>query len=543
MKYRHINGTIFQAMIVSGYNNLCNHEKEINAMNVFPVSDGDTGTNMRTTLENGIQHAKPTEHLGAYLKELSTGMLWGARGNSGVILSQLFKGFADELTRCSIANVGETCDALVKAYRTAYRSVVHPVEGTILTAAREGIENIKSQLGRGNVVNDVFSLYLAEMRKSLEHLPDLLPVLKEAGVTDSGALGYITVIDGMVKAMYDEGVKISEGGSVSYEDKSAAVFNADSEFTLGYCTEFLLQTLKSKTARCPFRVKEFTNALSALGDSLIVIEQDGIVKVHVHTLTPAKVIEEAQRYGEFTAFKLENMQLQHSEFVKEKEEQMPHKNFAVIAVAEGDGITKMFRDCGADIVIDGGSTMGVSADEFAKAYRRANADRVVVLPNNGNNEQAAEQAKQLSGKENITVLPTKTMIEGYYALAFGTADIEDADERIAAMTDGMQSAITVSLARSVKDYTSEGVSCKAGDYIAFVGKKPAFAGASLKAALLGALLKVESMEEKSCMYLIKGKEFSEDMDELALEIEGAYSLTCEMVEGGQNIYELIVGVI
>ena len=173
MKYKHINGTVFQTMIVSGYNNLCNHEKEINAMNVFPVSDGDTGTNMRTTLENGIQHAKPTAHLGEYLKELSTGMLWGARGNSGVILSQLFKGFADELVRCSIANVNETCDALVKAYRTAYRSVVHPVEGTILTVAREGIEKIKSQLGRGNFVNDVFSLYLAEMRKSLENLPDL----------------------------------------------------------------------------------------------------------------------------------------------------------------------------------------------------------------------------------------------------------------------------------------------------------------------------------------------------------------------------------
>lgn len=543
MKYKHINGTVFQAMIVSGYNNLCNHEKEINAMNVFPVSDGDTGTNMRTTLENGIQRAKPTEHLGAYLKELSTGMLWGARGNSGVILSQLFKGFADELVRCSIANVSETCDALVKAYRTAYRSVVHPVEGTILTAAREGIENIKSLFGRGNVVNDVFSLYLAEMRKSLEHLPDLLPVLKEAGVTDSGALGYITVIDGMVQAMYEKGVKISEGGPVSYNEKSDATFNADSEFTLGYCTEFLLQTLKSKTSLRPFNVDEFTNVLSSLGDSLIVIEQDGIVKVHVHTLTPAKVIEEAQRYGEFTAFKLENMQLQHSEFVKEKEKQTPHKKFAVIAVAEGDGITQMYRDCGADIVVDGGSNMGVSADEFAKAYRHANADRIVVLPNNGNNEQAAWQAKQLNGNGNITILPTRTMIEGYYALAFGTADIEDADERIGAMTDGMHSAITISVARSVKDYVSEEACCKAGDYIAFVGKKPTFAGASLKEALFGALSKVEGMQEKSCMYLITGKEFSEDIEELVGEIEDAYSITCETVEGGQNVYELIVGVI
>ena len=222
---------------------------------------------------------------------------------------------------------------------------------------------------------------------------------------------------------------------------------------------------------------------------------------------------------------------------------MPHKKFAVIAVAEGDGIMQMYRDCGADIVIDGGSNMGVSAEEFAKAYRRVNADRVVVLPNNGNNEQAAQQAKQLNGNENITVLPTKTMVEGYYALAFGTADIEDADARIGAMSDGMNSAVTVSVARSVKDYASEEVCCKAGDYIAFVGKKPTFAGASLKGVLLGALAKVEDISEKSCIYLITGKEFSEDIDELVAETEDAYSISCERVDGGQKVYDLIVGVI
>lgn len=543
MKYRHINGTVFRAMIVSGYNNLCNREKEINAMNVFPVSDGDTGTNMRTTMENGIRNAKPNEHLGAYLKELSAGMLWGARGNSGVILSQLFKGFADELVRCGIANVREVCDALVRAYRTAYRSVVHPVEGTILTAAREGIENIKSQFGRGSVVNDVFSLYLAEMRKSLEHLPELLPVLKEAGVTDSGALGYITIVDGMVQAMYDKGVSVLEGGAVSYEGKTEAVFDENSEFTLGYCTEFLLQTLKAKTAHCPFRAEEFTKALAALGDSLIVIEQNGIVKVHIHTLTPAKVIEEAQKYGEFTTFKLENMQLQHSEFVKEKEERAPRKPFAVIAVAEGEGMAETFRNCGA-AVVDGGNAMGVSADEFARAYRAANAERIVVLPNNGNNAQAAEQAKALCGGANVTVLPTQTMIEGYYALAFGTADIEDADARIAAMEEGMRSALTLSVARSVKDYASAEVRCKAGDYLAFLGKKPVFAGASLKEALFGALAGVEDLEEKNCVYLVTGRDFSLDADGLAAEIGDAYpSLSCEAAEGGQKVYELIVGII
>lgn len=545
MKYKRINGTIFQAMIVNGYNNLRRQEKSINDMNVFPVSDGDTGTNMRTTLEIGIKNAKPDESLGKYLKGLSSGMLWGARGNSGVILSQLFKGFYDELARCSIADVGEVRDALVKAYRTAYRSIVHPVEGTILTVAREGIENIKSQFGRGNFVNDVYSLYLAEMRKSLEHLPDLLPVLKEAGVTDSGALGYIAIVDGMVKALYDQTVEaVDNGAAVEYQDNSTDGFNENSEFTLGYCTEFLLQLLNAKTAFCPFDVSEFTKTLSALGDSLIVVEQDGIIKVHIHTLRPALVIEEAQKYGEFTTFKLENMQLQHSEFVKAKEQQLTHKKFAVIAVAEGNGMTDMFRANGADIIIDGGKAMGVSADEFAGAYKRANADCIVVLPNNGNNITAAEQAKQLNGNENVVVLPTKTVIEGYYALAYGTSDIEDKDARIEAMTEGMQTAVTVSVARSVKDYTSDEVTCKKGDYLAFIGKKIVCSGKSLITTFLSALSKVQDIEDKGFIYLIKGKEFALTNDELTSAIDEKFSsLSFEVVDGGQNVFELIAGII
>lgn len=540
MKYKHINGTVFQTMIVNGYNTLFNREKQINSINVFPVSDGDTGTNMRTTLENGIRHAKPNEHLGAYLKELSAGMLWGARGNSGVILSQLFKGFADSLARCGIANAGEVRDALVRAYQTAYRAIVHPVEGTILTAAREGIENIKPQIVRGSTVDDVFSLYLAEMRKSLQHLPDLLPALKEAGVTDSGAIGYIAIIEGMVRAARGESVEIRGTESVVYEEKDAAAFNEDSEFKLGYCTEFLLQTLKAKTALCPFSKEAFTQALSALGDSLIVIEQDGVIKVHVHTLFPARVIEEAQKYGEFTAFKLENMQLQHSEFVKEK--QTERKKFAVVAVAEGEGMKEAFRKCGADIVIDGGKAMGVSADEFSRAYAQANADCVVVLPDNGNNVTAAEQAIALGGNENVRVLPAKTVAEGYYALAFGTADIEDGEARIQAMTDGIESTVTLSVARSaIGGALSER---GGGDYVVYVGKKPVAAGASFAETLIAALSSVEGIEDKNCVCLIKGKSFSTDAEELKKAITDAFPfLTAEEADGGQNGFELIAGVI
>lgn len=534
-------------MIVNGYNNLCNYEKKINAMNVFPVSDGDTGTNMRTTLENGIKSAKPNNHLGEYLKALSTGMLWGARGNSGVILSQLFKGFYDRLARCSIADVGEVRDALVLAYKTAYRSIVHPVEGTILTVAREGIEKSKKVFTNEHNVNDVFSLYLAEMRKSFTRLPDLLPVLKEAGVMDSGALGYIVIVEGMLKAMYDETVIITDGVGIGIEagvqNDGSSSFNADSSFDLGYCTEFLLQTLKS---RSKFNLNDFTKQLSAMGDSLIVIENDGVVKVHVHTLTPSKVIEEAQKYGEFTAFKLENMQLQHSEFVKAKESTatLVRKKFAVVAVAEGDGITQMYKDCGADIVIAGGNAMGVPASEFSAAYQSANADCIVVLPNNGNNITAAEQAKELSGVSNVTVLPTKTIVEGYYALANGTSDISDSQARIEAMTDGIQAAVTVSVARSVKDYSSAEVSCKEGDMLGFIGKKPTCASSSLAETFVSTLLKVEDIEDKSCVFIIKGKAFDVSEEEIAEELEKRLpDLSYEFVDGGQNVYVIVAGVL
>lgn len=537
MKHKRINGADFRTMIINGYNNLCNHEKEINAMNVFPVSDGDTGINMRTTLENGIKRAAPDNHLGEYLKSLTSGMLWGARGNSGVILSQLFKGIHDKLHNCSIADAGEMRAAFTSAYKSAYRAIVHPVEGTILTVAREGIERA---VGKNECVEDFLAKYLAEMRKSYVTLPDMLPVLKEAGVMDSGALGYIVIVDGMLKALYGETVKIDPNVEVAAvgNGPSNGMLDKSDRFTLGYCTEFLLQLLDYKM---PFHANEFTRALEGMGDSLIVIEQDGVVKVHIHTLTPSKVLEEAQRYGEFTTVKIENMQLQHSEFVKSKEAK-PRKRFGIVAVAEGDGITGMYKDCGADIVISGGHAMGVSASEFCTAYKNVNADCVVVLPNNGNNVKAAEQAITLFGEGGVTVLPTQTVIEGYYALANGTSDIEDAQTRIAAMSDGIKAAVTVSVARSLKNYSSGAVSCRAGDILGFIGKKPACAAQSVEDALVAALKSVEDISDKSGVFIIKGCALDIDEDALAERIESELGLSCEFVYGGQTVYDLIAGV-
>lgn len=535
MKHKRIDGDDFRGMIQNGYNCLCNREKEINAMNVFPVSDGDTGINMRTTLENGLRRAAPSAHLGEYLKSLASGMLWGARGNSGVILSQLFKGFYDRLESCRAADADILRAALVSAYKSAYGAIVHPVEGTILTVAREGIENA---VGSYEYVDDALAAYLVEMKKSYPTLPDLLPVLKEAGVMDSGALGYIVIVEGMLKALLGESVDIGADVEVaSVGGAAVGMLDKNARFTLGYCTEFLLQLLDGKE---PFDVKAFTKTLEKTGDSLIVIEQDGVVKVHVHTLKPPKVLEIAQRYGEFTTVKIENMQLQHSEFIKSKT--APRKGFAVVAVAEGDGITGMYKDCGADIVIAGGRTMGVSASEFCSAYKAANADRIVVLPNNGNNVKAAEQAVELFGEGGVTVLPTDTVIEGYYALAYGTSDIDDADARVEAMTDGMNAAVTVAVARSLKDYSAGKVSCKAGDMIGFVGKKPACAASGVEDAFIEALRSVEDISDRSGVFIVKGAALDIDEDALAERIESEFGLGCEFVYGGQKVYDLVAGV-
>lgn len=575
-----MDGTLFEVMIKNGYTNLRNHEREINKMNIFPVPDGDTGYNMRQTLENGIKNAKPDKHLGEYLKGLSKGMLLGARGNSGVILSQLFSGLAKEVERNGYINAGELKNALVRAYKTAYSAVQHPVEGTILTVAREGIEGIRSQIRRGTTVSMVFSAYLAEMKKSVYRTPEMLGVLKEAGVLDSGAVGYVTIFEGMVKAMYgetvqplfevDEDLTADTTNGSTKNGFSKKGFSKDGVFEYGYCLEFLLQLLTVKTARMPFYVKNFTEELKTMGNSLVVVMEESIVKVHIHTFDPEKVMAFSRLYGEFISFKLENMQVQHEEYVatsgdeNQKSNDNPDsdaaedmyavnpqaakevKPLAIVAVADGDGISEMLSSCGADVVLRGGQTMNTPAKDFVKAYESLNAERILVLPNNANIVETAAQAAVLCGKKDIvTVLPTGSVLEGYYGLALGTMDIEDVDERITRIADGAKSVQTVCVARAVKNYDSKTFSCKEGDYIGFIGKKLVSASKDRTEALVSALKKITGIEDKSSFIVLTGAKIT-DRDEEFLDVafENAFpSVPREFVFGGQSAYDVIVGVV
>ncbi len=547
MGTRKINGYHLKKMLENGLNNLRLYEEEINNLNVFPVPDGDTGTNMRLTLENGINRSNDRTESGAFLKSLSAGMLLGARGNSGVILSQFFTGFFQELSHCNYIGPGELRNGLIRGYRIAYQSVINPVEGTILSVAREGIENIRTQIGRNTSIDTILSMYVAEMKKTLAYTPEMLDVLKEAGVVDSGAKGFITIFEGMLKYLYGEIIQ-PDSAPVNHPEEKAELdfdlFNERSSFDDGYCMEFILQLMINPRYKQDFDIDRYISALQNCGNSLVVVQDEKRVKVHIHTKKPSKIIDHSQRYGEFLTFKLENMQLQHNEHeikVKPKE----HKELSIVSVVNGSGLKKLFTELGADCVIDGGSTMNTSSEEFVKAFEELDADNIVVLPNNSNVILAAEQAAEISGRGNITVLKSKSFAEGYYALAMDDAFHGTADERIEQMRSGMEDVITLAQTVASRDYSYHEIVCKKGEDIALINNEIVCVSSNWLKAIIDGLKHVPDIEMMETLTVMRGEGIDESK---ANELEAAVAeefphLNVEMIDGGQQIYHFIIGII
>lgn len=538
---RIINGFDLQGMLTNALNNIRNAEKTINSMNVFPVADGDTGTNMRLTLENGLARAKRNKHLGLYLKDVASGMLLGARGNSGVILSQLFKGMSVELLSKGIVNPREMKYAFIRGYNTAYKAVVNPVEGTILTVSREGIENIKDKIVGSISLNDTLKLYLIEMNASLKRTPELLPTLKEASVLDSGAYGYIKIIEGMYK--YLEGEKITSDTPIEeliILDKPN-YFGEDSEFVEGYCTEFLLQLL---TSRESLDLNEFISCLKEMGNSIVCLQEGSIVKVHIHTLNPAPVIELARKYGEFISFKLENMQLQHNEFaIVKNKDNTPKKELGIIAVVNGNELENKYREMGADIVISSSGNMNTSTNEFMVAINSINAKKIVIFPNNPNTIGAARQAIELTRTNNIaTVIPSKSMMEGYMALQMDIPD-DEVNSRINEFKENIHSVLTITATTASKDYNRSNFSCSIGDKIGLINDELVSSSNSIIDSFLSALEKVENISDKAGLLIFLGKDFSEDAaDKLDELISDKFShLEYQINKGEQDIYDILAG--
>ena len=544
MSTKRINGFQLEQMLKNGLAALQAQEDEINRLNVFPVSDGDTGTNMRLTLENGIRYAKTKMNAGEYLKRLSEGMLLGARGNSGVILSQFFKGFYVELSRCALLGVGELRNGLIRGYRVAYSADVKHAEGTILTVTREGIEHIRGQLTRSTTVEQLFSMYIAEMKKTLAMTPEMLPVLKEAGVVDSGALGFIAVAEGMLKYLDGE-VMLPEQTESPKPPKQVNfdLFNENSAFEDGYCMEFILQLMNAPKYNRHFRISAYIEDLKIYGNSIVAVQDGRRVKVHIHTLIPAKIITLSQEFGEFLTFKLENMQVQHNEHDKEMKATRQHKRLAIAAVVNGEGMKRLFQDLGCDVVIDGGSTMNTSSQEFIDAFAQIDADAVVVLPNNPNVILAAEQAVGLYGADNITVLPSRSVAEGYYAIAMDVRSSDDTAFRIKEMRDGLANTVSLCETTASRDYAYHEISCKKGEEILLVNNKIVCVNSDWKQAILDGLATVEDIDDREACVIFRGEGVLEEQEDVLREaLEEQYPLLeVEFVDGGQSVYHWIIG--
>ena len=477
-----INGEIFKRLLIGGASNLHTNMQEVNDLNVFPIPDGDTGDNMYLTLKGGLDElsAVSENSLCKEAKALAQGMLLNARGNSGVILSQLFYGLAEGLDGLETAEVKEFATALKQGVKCAYGAVAEPVEGTILTVAREAVEYTIEKLEKDMKLEDFFTLYLSEMKKSLERTPDLLKTLKEAGVIDSGGAGLVYIIEGFCKAFGAEVLDEEIAFTTSAQQKSVDLskFNENSVMEFGYCTEFLLQLQHAKTDIAAFKVQDVIDFLSTVGDSIVAFQTGTIVKVHVHTMTPWKVLQFCQNYGEFLTLKIENMTLQHNETHDEPKKstlkthvQRARRDFAVVVVTTGEGLIATFKEMGADYVISGGQTNNPSSEEFIRAFDEVNADHVFVLPNNSNVILAAKQAAEMYKDSDIRVIESKSVGEGYSALSMLDYGSGDADAIQTALTEAMQDVTTGMVTRAVRTTTLNGVDVTKDDYIGFVAHR------------------------------------------------------------------------
>lgn len=517
---------LFCGLIDFGIRNLSVFRDHVNELNVFPVPDGDTGTNMLLTLENGFAAVRELDGtLSQTASKFAGNIVFGARGNSGVILSQFLKGFSERIAETGDLSPASFVLALHNAVDYSYRAVAEPVEGTMLTVMREATDAV-TELNDKNGFADLKELIAAFIKAakiSLDNTPELLPVLKEAGVIDSGGAGLVYVFEGMYKYLNNEQIeRIEPAAEAKFTDFSK--FNRDSSFPLGYCTEMLLQLTNGSR---PFDEGEFLERLSELGESIVLSCQDDHVKVHVHSKEPEKVLSFCHEFGEFLSLKIENMTVQHTETHKIVEvcPGEKHTEIGVVAVANDSFMREKFFDMGADVVINAIAGYTPSAKDFMDAFEASDADHVFVFPNYKNSYYAAEQAKELSGNANVHVFETKTEAECYAALAI--IDFGSSPEEVREAVDSALSGIhTVNVSRAVKDKYFGDTAIRRGDYIAVSGSRLYAAGVSFPDVVKKAIDAAD--EEFGCdvITFFFGEGASDkDMDEILAYVEENYPLT------------------
>ena len=573
-----INGQTLKNMLISGANNLYNHYPEIDALNVFPVPDGDTGMNMNLTLTSGAKEIQNRSDGNIYdiAKTFARGLLMGARGNSGVITSQIFRGFAQGFEGKDEADVAAFSFAMQKGVEVAYKAVVKPVEGTILTVVRESSQYLADHLKEANSFEKAMDMLINEARESLKRTPELLPILKEVGVIDSGGAGLVKIYEGMRAALEGEMIERAQATSTQEAPIIAAGASMESQ-EFGYCTEFIMQLGPDSTKK-PFNDKRFTMVIGSHGNSLVVVRDEDMVKVHVHTLNPGNILNYAQQFGEFIKIKIENMTEQHhaleqgaiaaegmamdgnpvrsygkqdilpkklggSEQVPEEEDLGPKEDFAMIAVSSGPGIDAMFEEIGVKVIVKGGQTMNPSSEDFVAAIKKANAKNIFIFPNNSNIVMAASQACEMIEDEEVNsfVIPSKTIPQGITSSINFDPD-SSAEENFKNMKSALKNVKSGEITFSIRDSEINGVKVKKDDFIG-IFEKEIVVDSPNKIEATKALIKTMIDEETSLITILTGEDVTKDEEKEIKEfLESEFSdIDIDIREGGQPVYSFLIG--
>lgn len=549
----------FRAMVEIGEMRLSENAEFVNSLNVFPVPDGDTGTNMMLSFKSGAERVanSTATTVGDLAQDLAKGLLMGARGNSGVILSQLFRGFSKAVVGKDVITGEELAQAFTNGVETAYKAVMKPVEGTILTVARESAKRGVRKLETSNDIIEVMGSVLRGAEKSLAKTPDLLPVLKEVGVVDSGGQGLVFIYNGFFEALTGEAVPVQSLQSNKIDLTSVAhhesgvdyehVSTGDIKF--GYCTEIMVKIGEGETVVDTFDYDTFRNYLNELGDSLLVVADDEIIKVHVHTERPGEVMNYGQRFGSLMKVKVDNMRLQHEEVLKtdytakvKEAAQKQKAEYGIVAVAAGEGVQELFKSMGVTTIINGGQTMNPSTEDILQAVKEAHAEKVIVLPNNKNIQMAANQAAEVSEDAAVAVVATRTISEGLSSLlAFNPeASLEDNQ---AAMSEQMALVSSGQITNAVRDTNIDGVEIKKDDFMGIVDGKILVSIADRKEATLATIDKMIN-DDSEILTIIYGEDAdASEVEEITEAVEAKYpDVEVEVHEGNQPVYTYLLSV-
>ena len=545
MKYQKINGHDFYNMVVNASNRLLEESDFVNALNVFPVPDGDTGTNMSMTFKAAVKEIENlnSESIGETSKILAKGALMGARGNSGVILSQILRGISKGLEGKTEVDGKELAVAFEEGSKAAYKAVMRPTEGTILSVIRAAAESVTNVEERNIIA--VMETVVTNAKIMLDKTPDLLPALKKAKVVDSGGMGLYIILQGMLDALKNDIKAEIKDVAVKSAGATGAASTEDVDIKFGYCTEFIILGDAAKS-------KEFQDKIESLGDSMIVVGYEDVIKVHIHTNDPGKVLSNAVQYGELSKIKIDNMREEHREVLALKNEEAASdvqkevapaesKKYAFISVAMGDGITRVLKDLGVDYVIEGGQTMNPSTQDMMECISKLNADHIFILPNNKNIIMAAEQAAEISDKD-VRVIPTKSIPQGITAITMFNYEA-DVDANEETLKEALEMVKTGSVTYAVRDTEMDGIEIKEGNMLGLVESKIKAVGEDYFEVAKEIL---ESMidEDSELITIFYGKDVDENkMEEFIDELEEKYDdFDVQCYKGDQPLYYFIMSV-